>query len=217
MSDLIERIEYCLQHSEDEEKLQQIFQTTEWDVLEAMKAYKLRLQQIERQSQQEEWDKMHPMEKRLEERDAEKEEILYLKEKTLMQLDILLKTGTVEAWCEISVWYRFVIQERLAARFWEFYILKIALDIFIEECNREKFISVLQLHSMKEINEAYFKTVFLLRRIEYEIGSVDELTDFMREHNLSLTFLTVVLKEAQIYDKNKVKQKIESRWKSDIK
>lgn len=217
MSNLIDKIEYCLQHPEDETKLKQIFQETEWSVLSAMKEYKLCLRQIERKSEQEKSDKKHSMEKQLEQMDEEKETILRLKEKMLIQLDILLKAGTVESWCEILVWYRFVIQEKLAARFWEFYILRIMLDIFIEECNKGKDISVLQLHSMKEINEIYFKTVFSLRRIEYEIESMDELDDFVREYNLSHLFLNKVLKEAQIYDKNKVKQIIENRWENDIK
>ncbi len=217
MKSLIEKIEYCLEHSENETKLQTMFQPTEWDVLLAMKEYKQCLRQIEKNSSQEKTDVKRNMERQLERMDEEKETILLLREKMLLHLDVLLAIGTIEAWCEILVWYRFVIQEKLATRFWEFYILKIVLDIFVKECNKGMNISVLHLNSMKEINEIYFKTVFLLRRIEYEIEPMDELADFVAEQRLSFLFVQGVLKEAQICDKNKVKQVIEGWCWNDIK
>lgn len=210
MKNLIEKIEYCLQYPEEEEKLREMFLPTEWDVLSSMKKYKQRVRQIEKEGLGEE----RTAEYQLERMDAEKEAILDLKEKMLKHLDILLATETAEAWCEMLVWYRFVIQEKLAARFWEFYVLKTVLDIFLEECRKETEISVLSLHSMKEMSEVYFRTVFLLRRLEYEVEPMDEWAEYAKGRKLSDTFLQRVLKEAQIYDKNKVKRMMEG-WKRD--
>lgn len=207
---MIEKIEYCLEHSEDESEVQKMFQPTEWDVLLAMKEYKQCLRQIEKKYPQEEVGSRKKMEIQLEQMDDEKEAILNLKEKMLFQLDILLEKGTLDAWCEILVWYRFMIQEKLVTRFWEFYVLKIMLDIFVKECNKGTAVSVLQIRNMNELYDVYFKTLFLLRRIEYEIEPMGELADFLVERNLSSIYVQGVLKEAQIYDKDKVKRVIES-------
>lgn len=213
MISLIEKIEYTMNYPEDETVLRNMFQPSEWEVLLAMKAYKECLREYTQVTTGEK----ESMESQLERLDAEKEAILYLREKMLVQLDVLLEVGTVASWCDILVWYRFVIQEKLATRFWEFYILKIVLDIFIEECNKGVEASGLGFHSIKELNEIYYRTVFLLRRIEYELEPIDEIRAYVGEKKLSSIFVLGVLKEAQIYDKNKVRQAIKGWCENGIK
>lgn len=215
MMNLIEKMEYTMKHPEDESVLRDMFQPSEWDVLMAMKAYKQCLRNIERA--QAATEEKQSMESQLERLDAEKDAILHLREKMLVQLDILLEAGTVASWCDILVWYRFVIQEKLAARFWEFYILKIVLNIFIEECNKGIEASGLGFRSIKELIEIYYRTVFLLRRVEYELEPMDEIREYAVEKNLSSIFVLGVLKEAQIYDKNKVRQAIKGWCENAIK
>lgn len=212
MGNLTEKIEYCLEHAAEEDTLQEMFSPTEWNILSAMKAYKQLQSRMHTIFSSEEYASLSRMELDLEKMDYEKDSVLHLRKQVLIQLDILLEAGTIESWCEILIWYKFIIQEKLPQRFWEFYILKIVLDIFVQECNCKDlaFISTMQFRSMKEIENTYYRTVFMLRRIEYGIEPLEEVCHYIRNSNLSNIYLLRVLKEGQISNKDKVRKIIES-------
>lgn len=216
MRNLMEKIEYCLEHPMEENVLKEMFSDTEWNILSAMRSYKQRQSEMNAVFSQEKYASLSKMELDLEKMDYEKEAILHLKKSVIIQLDILLAAGTIEAWCEMLIWYKFIIQEKLPQRFFEFYVLKIVLDVFVQECNcREfNFLSAMQMHSMKEVQNAFFRTVFMLRRIEYDIEPLEEVCDYIRNRGFSDIYLLQVLKEGQINNKDKVRKAIES-WRMD--
>ena len=93
-------------------------------------------------------------------------------------------------------------------------MLKIVLDIFIAELkacySHATPVFVLSLHSMEEVCETYFMTVFLLRRIEYGVAPIDETMDNIKRWKLSYIWIQNIIKEAKINDKERVLEIIES-------
>ena len=86
------------------------------------------------------------------------------------------------------------------------------MEIFQEELravqSKESTVSVLLLHSMDELLETYFQTVFLLRRLEYEMGTVEEFQNYAQRSGLSSIFFGIIIARAQIDNKERVIRKI---------
>lgn len=213
---LEEKIKFYLQYQGDIEGFHSVFSDTEWNVLCALQRYEeLRIQlNMIVNSAPTGLNQEEAMILELEMMDCERDSILMLKRQMSIQLDILLQQERINAWCEILVWYQYVIQKDLAHRFWEFYVLKIILNIFVIEHKEKgqtgKPPSVMQLHGMKELQDVYFKTVFLLRRLEYEVEPMDELREYIKERGFTSTFVNYILENAQINNKEKVRKAIES-------
>lgn len=138
-----------------------------------------------------------------------------LKEQFMHQMDILLSKGTVEAWLEIMIWYSLLEEKKMLVEdFWEFPVLRAVIDIFMRELGafveeRVDRISVLSLHNMQELTDAYLKTIFLCRRIEYGVEPMDEIIGYMENKKLSMVFIHGIVDMAQIYNKEKVIKAIE--------
>lgn len=138
-----------------------------------------------------------------------------LKEQFMHQMDILLSKGTVEAWLEIMIWYSLLEEKKMLVEdFWEFPALRAVIDIFMRELGafveeRVDRISVLSLHNMQELTDAYLKTIFLCRRIEYGVEPMDEIIGYMENKKLSMVFIHGIVDMAQIYNKEKVIKAIE--------
>lgn len=102
--------------------------------------------------------------------------------------------------------------------FWEFYVLHAMIRIFVDEVNsviaENGQISMLSLHSMQELTDSYFKTLFLLRRIEYEIEPMEEIKEYIDDRKLSRYFIEGIIRETRIFNADKVKKKMEELcWK----
>ena len=59
-------------------------------------------------------------------------------------------------------------------------------------------------------SKTYYKIVFLLRRIEYDVEPKDEILYFMAEKKLSLTVIETILHNSQIYNIKKIERALES-------
>ena len=158
------------------------------------------------------------MEATLQRVEQEKSISFQLKEAVFEQINKLLSKESIEAWYDIFAWYQWLTANQLSHRFWEFHMLKLMLDIFVAELkefySNGSFISVLTLHSMAELAEVYFTTIFLLRRIEYEVEPVDEIIRHIDEYKLSPIYIMYIVQEAKINDKDKVIKTVENWcWK----
>lgn len=142
----------------------------------------------------------------------EEEKILFsLKELLIHYYDELLVESTMEAWDRIILWYQKLGTE-LAARFWEFSILRtILLAYKTENENYNKGgnpVSVLQFSNMNDIYETYFRVLFLCRRLEYDVTDGEELIELIHRRKLSLILVNYIIERARIYNKGKVRDKI---------
>lgn len=210
---LIDKIEYYLKHSKEDDVLKVMFSKEEWELLDTIRKFEdLRASRNEKDDLGE--DKAGRNERFLNRLEAEKDISFQLKEKLFCQMNKLLEAGSPEAWMDILAWYQLVNGKQLVHRFWEMHVLKTLLDIFTEElktyCENGSPISVLRLHNLDELTEAYFKTIFYLRRIEYDIEPMNEIMNDIKKQRFSVTFISIILMETKIYDKEKVLEKIES-------
>lgn len=214
---LEERIRYYMQSQDEKETFYSVFSDTEWNVLCALRQYEYISSQLQivMDSAPENLTTGEKMVLQLERIDCEKDSILALKRNMTIQLDLLLQQGGVDAWCEILVWYQYVIQKNLANQFWDFYVLKMMLDIFVIECKASsqtgEMPSVMQIHEMQEMMSVYFKLVFLLRRIEFDVEPIEELKEYKKQQGFSDRFIDYILQNAQIHNKEKV-QKVMEEW-----
>ena len=212
---LAERMQYYMQEQGDRGIFESVFSESEWNVLCALQKYEYIRDhlQLVLDAAPAGLTAGEKMVLQLEKIDCEKASIMELRGYMITQLDVLLKQQSVEAWCDMLVWYQYVIQKDLARSFWEFYVFKMMLDIFVAECKacseNGKMPSVIQLHGTKEVLDVYYKTVFLLRRMEYGVEPVDELKEYMGQKGLSPILVHYILKNAQIQNKQKVRNIIE--------
>ncbi len=212
---LAERMQCYMQEQGEREGFESVFSESEWNVLCALQRYEYIRDhlQLVLDAAPAGLTAGENMVLQLEKMDCEKESILELKGHMMAQLDVLLKQESVDAWCEMLVWYQYVMQKDLARSFWEFYVFKMMLDIFVAECKacseNGKRPSVIQLHGMKEVLDVYYKTVFLLRRLEYDVEPVDELKEYVGKKGLSPIFVHYILNNSQIQNKQKVRNMIE--------
>lgn len=146
--------------------------------------------------------------------DSEKKFYIPLKEKVMRYINKLLAKRSISGWEEILVWYNRNGVKELRGHFWEFYLFSNILSIYWEE--REIYyakgqnISVLNFESMEEIFSYYFKLIFLLRRIEYDIlpETYFEVCTCIHAKSVSDVFLQCVIKKGQIENKSKVEKKL---------
>lgn len=214
---LSDRIQYWREEPENEKALQMMFTLEERNILNTIYEFEVLdsfvTQEIEargeRGSVTETFIRV--------EREAEISSLL--KEHFMKQMDLLLSKGTAEAWLEIIIWYSLLEEKKLILDdYWEFPTLRIMIDIFVKELNvffeEGKQISVLALHNMQELTDAYFHTLFLCRRIEYGVEPVDEIIRYVEQKRFSSAYIHGIVDAAQIYDKEKVIETIEEWcWK----
>lgn len=132
-----------------------------------------------------------------------------LKKRIFSYMDLLLEQGTIEAWKEILLLYQFLEKkEVLVNEFWEFSVLKTMLNAFETELNlhykEERPISLLKICNMEELMETYFRVVFLLRRIEYDVEPISGTLCELMENRISPATVWAVLKDARIFHREKV-------------
>lgn len=118
------------------------------------------------------------------------------------------------------MWYSLLLEKKLIIEdFWEFPVLRIMIDIFVKELNifleKGDAISVLSLHSMQELTDAYFRTVFLCRRIEYGIEPMEEIGEYIKEKGFSFALVEGIVHEAQIFHKEKVMEEVKGWYGND--
>lgn len=213
---LIDRIEYYIRHPDDKENLKTILTRKELEILIAIRDFENIRQMVkgENVEKSEDTNEEELAEKIFWSREQEKEISFSLKKQIIDQMNILLNESRIESWMEIFTWYQFLKRKNIIInRFWEFPILETMLKGFMEELKLfyedQSPISVLLLHRMKELTDIYFYVVFMLRRIEYDIDSPYGILHNLMEREISLTIIKTILKDAKIYDKEKVEKSIE--------
>lgn len=212
---LIDRIEYYMEHPEDEDYFNAAFIAEERNILCTVRDFErnrciMRLKEIRSP------DKSRAAEEVLRVLEAEKGISFLLKGQIDAHIDFLLQQESAEAWMEILTWYQVIDGKGLIIdRFWEFSVLKTMLDAFVEELklfySGGKAISVLSIRSMKELTEVYFQTVFLLRRIEYDVDPADGMLYRLTEGKLSLAAVKIILRDAKITHREKVEKAIDDQ------
>lgn len=214
----IDRIEYFIEHSEEEDSLCTMFSAEERDILRTIRKFEqMRKRAIEQEKVRNDKTKDNDFtEMVFQKRERERDISFRLKEKMTEQVDCLLKKEETGAWLDILAWYRLLEGKSLITdKFWEFPVLATMLKAFRKEleqyCSGGSPISVLSLHTMKELADQYFSIVFMLRRIEYDVEPINELQYYLSGNRLSLTVVETILEEAKIFDKGKV-QRIINGW-----
>ena len=67
---------------------------------------------------------------------------------------------------------------------------------------------------MQELTDAYFKVIFLCRRLEYGVEPEEEIMEYIQKMKFSDVVIHSIISEAQIFNKEKVLKAIEERcWK----
>ncbi|MBR6770479.1 MAG: hypothetical protein IKM28_04450 [Lachnospiraceae bacterium] len=211
---LAERIEDYMKYTEKDE-VREMFSQEEWEILSALQeGEQLRAvhsigETVGEDGQRKE-DKTIQVLERL---DAEKEVSFRLKEATMTWINQLMQQGTVDSWIQIFTWYQLLDRKQWLHRFWEFHLLKIVLDIFMEELKAANgqigTVSVLSIHSIEELFQRYFELVFLLRRLEYDLEEDNECMDEIKKCGFSLIFISMVLETGRIDNKEKVIRKLQ--------
>lgn len=147
--------------------------------------------------------------------EIEREIRFLLKGRLMEYIDRMMQNGNIASWEKMILWYN-RIGTALVVNFWEIFVWHTMLLIYSEEVDlyRKKHIpiSVLQLRSMDEVAEVYFKTIFLLRRLEYGIEPMDEIIDYINEKGLSYVFIKHMIQKTQIEDKEQIMKAIEGIW-----
>ncbi len=216
---LNDKIQYWKKDPGDKDSMRVLFSSEEYDILDAVYQFEIFDRAVtERLEKAKLTGSISETFIRVEE---EAEISVLLKERFMRQMDILLEKGTAEAWIEIMIWYSLLEEEKLIVEdFWEFPALRTMIDIFMKELNvfLEKGgasrISILSLHNMQELTDAYFKVIFLCRRIEYGVEPVDEIIEYIEKKQFSDTFIRAIIQTAQIFNEEKVISIIEEWcWK----
>ena len=200
---LYEKLEY-VKSAQYKEKCREWFSETEWELLCAVwefQAFKKKFQESANGTY---------VEKYLYKLDCEKPYHLRIKELMEEQTDDLLSKQCVDGWFDLLVWRKLIIPEELVNRFWDLDVLDIILNIFVaecEECGRTgAYISVLQFRHRKELMETYYKALFLLRRIEFDMEPAEAIIEAIKDMNLSSIYIRSILQKGQIFAKGKVEK-----------
>lgn len=149
----------------------------------------------------------------------EKECIFCLKEQCMEYVDSLISKKETAAWEELVVLFYGGIGREVSGSFWEFYLLKILVQVYEKERQNSgafsQTIEMLQFESVQELLNIYFKLLFLLRRLEYDVAAESHMETvwFIKQYALSDYFLKAVFENGKIYDKNKVINKLKKLWK----
>lgn len=145
---------------------------------------------------------------------SEKKPFFSLKDQLTFYIDGLLRRKDKDISWEVFTWYKRNFTSELLGIFWEFYCLAIFVNISIEELHRDtkrNQSSLLQYESMNEMCRVFLQTVFYLRRIEYDIvlGEEREIFTYIDEMGLSEIALKHIVDKSQIFDKEKVREKLQ--------
>ncbi len=209
---LIDKLGYYMEHIKNRDDWSGMFSIEETKILDVVYEFNRLRSEMTQESES------AGMEATLQRLEEEKDISFQLKEAVFEQMNNLLSKESIEAWYEILTWYQWLNAKQVLHRFWEFHMLKLLLDIFVDEL-KEFYengtpISVLALHSMAELAEVYFTTIFLLRRIEYKVEPMDEIIRHIEKYKLSSIYILHIVQEAKINNKKKVIKTVESRcWK----
>ena len=147
--------------------------------------------------------------------ESEKELSILLKEQLLAYVDGLLQKTDWNAWREMVLWTRRHECRDLLYCFWEFYLLKKSVAIYSEETiqyyENGDIPSIIQMGSFQELSETYFKLLFLLRRLVYDIAPEEEkdIIDYIMDRKVSVVFIKHVIEHNQIENKEKVYKRLE--------
>lgn len=211
---LIDRIEYYMEHPKDEEYFHSMFTAEEKNILYAIRTYEqnrymMKLKELTGS------DKERAAKEIIRARREDKEICLRLKRQMEVQINCLLAQKKAEAWMEILTWYQVLDGKGIiTGRFWEFPVLRTMLDAFVEELKLYYSngipISLLSICSMEGLTEIYFRIVFLLRRIEYDVDPVGEILHELEEMGISGTAVNIILRDARIFHREKVEKTLES-------
>lgn len=214
---LIDRIEYFMNYPEDEHSLCVMFSQKEREILKTIRKFERIRYLMEQEDIGNDIGRGNDdiTERVFLNRAYERDISFRLREQMIEQINELLKRGRIEAWMDILTWYQLLKgKDLIINKFWEFPVLGTILKAFKEELKNYyrngNPIDVLSFHTMKELTDTYFAIVFLFRRIEYNVESVDELRHCFLENNFSFTLMETVLEDARIFDKRKVKRAIDS-------
>ena len=217
--ELSNKIEYWKERPDEREVLAELFSPTEYRILETIRQFEMldglvtkKLKAVGTAGQVEETFIR-----------AEEEAGIsaLLKKYVMEQLDFLLAQGTVEAWMDIAIWY-FLLKEKkyIVEDYWEFPALEAMIEVFMKELKAflqiggAFHISILSLRSMQELTDAYFKVIFLCRRLEYGVEPEEEIMEYIQKMKFSDVVIHSIISEAQIFNKEKVLKAIEERcWK----
>jgi len=147
--------------------------------------------------------------------ESEQKLCFQLKEQLMEYIDCLLEKRVEDSWREIVLWNKRHECRTLCNRFWQFYLLQKASSIFAEEMiqyyESGESPSIVQFGSFKELSEAYFHLLLLLRRLNYDVATEEEadIVAYIMEKNVSGIFIRHVIEQNQIEDKEKVYQRLE--------
>ena len=139
-----------------------------------------------------------------------------LKEKLLNYVDKFMNKGSIRGWEELIIWYNRNVTKEIIGQFWEFYILNIILKIYKEEYNSSgQSLSFAKFSSLQEVFDVYFKMIFQLRRIEYDVVPERhmEVIVLMKHYGLSDIFIKHMMENGQIENQQKVLTKLEKLWR----
>ncbi len=216
---LNDKMQYWKEHPDDEGMLGVLFSQTECRILDTFRQFETFDELITQKLKRAHLDgSVAETFIRVEE---EAELSFRLKGYFIEQMDFLLAKGTPEAWMDIMIWYslleerKFIIQD-----YWEFPALRKMIDVFMKELNaflargKTFHISILSLHSMEELMDAYFRVIFLCRRVEYGIEPMKEIVEYIKKKKFSDVFISGIIEKAQIYNEGKVIKMIEEQcWR----
>lgn len=146
--------------------------------------------------------------------EEEKQMNFALKEQVAEYVEALLRQRNFDSWRELVLWNNRHGVRELKNTFWQFYILWNIMSVYVEEMKAYIEMGVipcvLQFGSLEEMTDTYFVTLFLLRRLEYDIAPEEErdIISYIVERNLSGILLMHIIKDGQIDNKGKVAVRI---------
>lgn len=215
----IDKIEYYIDNPNDEEYFNTMFTAQERDILRGIRDFE-RNRYMMRMEEMSSSDRSRAAEEVFRSMEQEREISFWLKERIDAHMNFLLGEERIDAWVEVLTWYRLLDGKGIIVnRFWEFPILGTMLKAFMRELDlhyrKGSPISILNIHNMEELTETYFKIVFLLRRIEYDVEPADESLCELAERKISPAAVKAVLEDARISHREKVRKVIED-WEERV-
>lgn len=145
----------------------------------------------------------------------EKDMMLVLKEQCVHYLDSLMVQHECKAWDKMESFFYGRIGRECVGNFWELYLMgKLLEEYAAGKKERDLELFVQRFSSVEEIWTEYFKMLFLLRRLEYDIPLEDAAgaVDFVYGNPYQSIIVNGVLHSGQIYDKAKVIGRLKELW-----
>lgn len=147
--------------------------------------------------------------------EKEKDLVFALRDGLLKRFDDLLSEKTMDAWQEIILWNRKHECRDLMHSCWQFYFLQKAGTIYVEEMREYHksgdFPFIVSLGSFEELYDTYFRTLLLLRRLEYGVNPEEDgnIRSYIVDRGMSWEFIRCVVENNKIADKEKVYGRLE--------